>query len=72
MGVSHCGPRLLDLSKMPEHLRFNRFVLTGYRPVSSAWDFPHSGTLDGVPTGGSIVSRTSWTLPVLQAGWPAC
>ncbi|XP_053116449.1 progestin and adipoQ receptor family member 4 isoform X2 [Hemicordylus capensis] len=29
------GPRLLDWASSPPHLQFNRFVLTGYRPVSS-------------------------------------
>ncbi|XP_077482521.1 progestin and adipoQ receptor family member 4 isoform X2 [Stigmatopora argus] len=30
------GPRLLDFPKTPTHLQFNKYVLTGYRPVSSA------------------------------------
>lgn len=30
------GPRLLDLAKTPHHLQFNKYVLTGYRPVSTA------------------------------------
>lgn len=29
-------PRLLDLAKTPTHLQFNKYVLTGYRPVSTA------------------------------------
>uniref|UniRef100_A0A8C9RKC7 Progestin and adipoQ receptor family member 4 n=1 Tax=Scleropages formosus TaxID=113540 RepID=A0A8C9RKC7_SCLFO len=29
------GPRLLDLASSPPHLQFNKYVLTGYRPVSS-------------------------------------
>lgn len=29
------GPRLLDWASSPPHLQFNRFVLTGYRPISS-------------------------------------
>ncbi|XP_015684106.1 progestin and adipoQ receptor family member 4-like isoform X2 [Protobothrops mucrosquamatus] len=29
------GARLLDWASSPPHLQFNRFVLTGYRPVSS-------------------------------------
>ncbi|XP_026577119.1 progestin and adipoQ receptor family member 4-like [Pseudonaja textilis] len=29
------GGRLLDWASSPPHLQFNRFVLTGYRPVSS-------------------------------------
>lgn len=29
------GARLLDWASSPRHLQFNRFVLTGYRPVSS-------------------------------------
>ena len=29
------GPRLLDWASSPPHLQFNRYVLTGYRPVSS-------------------------------------
>lgn len=29
-------PRLLDFSKTPTHLQFNKYVLTGYRPVSTA------------------------------------
>ncbi|XP_061120691.1 progestin and adipoQ receptor family member 4-like isoform X3 [Syngnathus typhle] len=32
----HPGPRLLDFTKTPSHLQFNKYVLTGYRPVSSA------------------------------------
>lgn len=32
------GPRLLDWSNSPPHLQFNRYVLTGYRPVSSVPD----------------------------------
>uniref|UniRef100_A0A668ALG7 Progestin and adipoQ receptor family member 4 n=1 Tax=Myripristis murdjan TaxID=586833 RepID=A0A668ALG7_9TELE len=30
------GPRLLDFAKTPSHLQFNKYVLTGYRPVSTA------------------------------------
>lgn len=33
--VLYKGPRLLDLAKTPEHLQFNKYVLTGYRPVST-------------------------------------
>lgn len=29
------GARLLDWASSPPHLQFNRFVLTGYRPISS-------------------------------------
>ncbi|KAK1151924.1 progestin and adipoQ receptor family member 4 [Acipenser oxyrinchus oxyrinchus] len=29
------GPRLLNWASSPPHLQFNRYVLTGYRPVSS-------------------------------------
>uniref|UniRef100_A0A3Q2XPN0 Progestin and adipoQ receptor family member IVa n=1 Tax=Hippocampus comes TaxID=109280 RepID=A0A3Q2XPN0_HIPCM len=29
------GPRLLDWASSPPHLQFNKYVLTGYRPVSS-------------------------------------
>ncbi|XP_033027039.1 progestin and adipoQ receptor family member 4 isoform X2 [Lacerta agilis] len=29
------GPRLLDWASSPPHLQFNRFVLTGYRPIST-------------------------------------
>uniref|UniRef100_A0A3Q2Y907 Progestin and adipoQ receptor family member 4 n=1 Tax=Hippocampus comes TaxID=109280 RepID=A0A3Q2Y907_HIPCM len=29
-------PRLLDFTKTPSHLQFNKYVLTGYRPVSTA------------------------------------
>lgn len=32
----HQGPRLLDFTKTPQHLQFNKYVLTGYRPVSTA------------------------------------
>lgn len=32
------GPRLLDWSNSPPHLQFNRYVLTGYRPISSVQD----------------------------------
>uniref|UniRef100_A0A8C5NEC5 Progestin and adipoQ receptor family member 4-like n=1 Tax=Gouania willdenowi TaxID=441366 RepID=A0A8C5NEC5_GOUWI len=34
--VLYKGPRLLALTKTPPHLQFNKFVLTGYRPVSTA------------------------------------
>ncbi|XP_033975123.1 progestin and adipoQ receptor family member 4 [Trematomus bernacchii] len=30
------GPRLLEFAKTPQHLQFNKYVLTGYRPVSTA------------------------------------
>ncbi|XP_017291581.3 progestin and adipoQ receptor family member 4 [Kryptolebias marmoratus] len=36
MTVLYQGPRLLDFSKTPPHLQFNKYVLTGYRPVSTA------------------------------------
>ncbi|KAM9393926.1 progestin and adipoQ receptor family member 4a [Pholidichthys leucotaenia] len=32
------GPRLLDWASSPPHLQFNRYVLTGYRPISSVQD----------------------------------
>lgn len=32
------GPRLLDWANSPPHLQFNRYVLTGYRPISSVQD----------------------------------
>ncbi|XP_062331631.1 progestin and adipoQ receptor family member 4-like [Osmerus eperlanus] len=32
------GPRLLDFAKTPPHLQFNKYVLTGYRPVATAQD----------------------------------
>lgn len=32
------GPQLLDWSNSPPHLQFNRYVLTGYRPISSMQD----------------------------------
>lgn len=32
------GPRLLDLTSSPPHLQFNKYVLTGYRPISSVHD----------------------------------
>uniref|UniRef100_A0A665WYD8 Progestin and adipoQ receptor family member IVb n=1 Tax=Echeneis naucrates TaxID=173247 RepID=A0A665WYD8_ECHNA len=34
--VLYKGPRLLDFAKTPPHLQFNKYVLTGYRPVSTA------------------------------------
>lgn len=34
--VLHKGPRLLDLAKTARHLQFNKYVLTGYRPVATA------------------------------------
>lgn len=34
--VLYKGPRLLELAKTPPHLQFNKYVLTGYRPVSTA------------------------------------
>uniref|UniRef100_A0A3B3VY83 Progestin and adipoQ receptor family member 4 n=1 Tax=Poecilia latipinna TaxID=48699 RepID=A0A3B3VY83_9TELE len=37
MGL-HRGPRLLDFTKTPPHLQFNKYVLTGYRPVSTTTD----------------------------------
>uniref|UniRef100_A0A3B4Y4L0 Progestin and adipoQ receptor family member 4 n=1 Tax=Seriola lalandi dorsalis TaxID=1841481 RepID=A0A3B4Y4L0_SERLL len=36
--VLNKGPRLLDFAKTPPHLQFNKYVLTGYRPVSTAQD----------------------------------
>ncbi|XP_043959190.1 progestin and adipoQ receptor family member 4 isoform X2 [Gambusia affinis] len=38
MMVLHRGPRLLDFTKTPPHLQFNKYVLTGYRPVSTTPD----------------------------------
>uniref|UniRef100_S4RDX5 Progestin and adipoQ receptor family member IVb n=1 Tax=Petromyzon marinus TaxID=7757 RepID=S4RDX5_PETMA len=35
-------PRLLDWASCPPHLRFNKFVLAGYRPVSTGSDCLHS------------------------------
>ena len=35
MGACH-GPRLVEFHKTPTHLQFNKYVLTGYRPISSA------------------------------------
>lgn len=32
------GPRLLDWANSPPHLQFNKYVLTGYRPISSVQD----------------------------------
>ncbi|XP_061837363.1 progestin and adipoQ receptor family member 4a isoform X4 [Nerophis lumbriciformis] len=32
------GPRLLDWASSPPYLQFNKYVLTGYRPVSSVQD----------------------------------
>lgn len=32
------GPRLLDWASSPPHLQFNKYVLTGYRPISSVQD----------------------------------
>lgn len=29
------APRLLDWANSPPHLQFNKYVLTGYRPISS-------------------------------------
>ncbi|XP_043927125.1 progestin and adipoQ receptor family member 4 [Protopterus annectens] len=34
MAFLDAGPRLLDWASSPPHLQFNRFVLSGYRPVS--------------------------------------
>lgn len=34
--VLYHRPRLLDFGKAPPHLQFNKYVLTGYRPVSTA------------------------------------
>ncbi|XP_039643887.1 progestin and adipoQ receptor family member 4-like isoform X2 [Perca fluviatilis] len=36
--VLYKGPRLLDFAKTPQYLQFNKYVLTGYRPVSTAKD----------------------------------
>ncbi|TDG98043.1 hypothetical protein EPR50_G00214330 [Perca flavescens] len=36
--VLYKGPRLLDFAKTPQYLQFNKYVLTGYRPVSTAQD----------------------------------
>ncbi|TWW70340.1 Progestin and adipoQ receptor family member 4 [Takifugu flavidus] len=32
------APRLLDWANSPPHLQFNKYVLTGYRPISSVQD----------------------------------
>lgn len=32
------APRLLDWASSPPHLQFNKYVLTGYRPISSVQD----------------------------------
>uniref|UniRef100_A0A671LNM3 Progestin and adipoQ receptor family member 4-like n=1 Tax=Sinocyclocheilus anshuiensis TaxID=1608454 RepID=A0A671LNM3_9TELE len=32
------GPKLLDFKNSPPHLQFNKYVLTGYRPISTYRD----------------------------------
>uniref|UniRef100_A0A673KRE0 Progestin and adipoQ receptor family member 4-like n=1 Tax=Sinocyclocheilus rhinocerous TaxID=307959 RepID=A0A673KRE0_9TELE len=32
------GPKLLDFKNSPLHLQFNKYVLTGYRPISTCRD----------------------------------
>ncbi|XP_071752064.1 progestin and adipoQ receptor family member 4-like isoform X2 [Centroberyx gerrardi] len=54
------GPRLLDFTKTPPHLQFNRYVLTGYRPVSSAHECMRSlfymhNELGNIYTHGSVL-----------------
>jgi len=34
--------RLLTRHDMPEHLRFNPYIVTGYRPTSTFWGSLHS------------------------------
>ncbi|XP_071752065.1 progestin and adipoQ receptor family member 4-like isoform X3 [Centroberyx gerrardi] len=67
------GPRLLDFTKTPPHLQFNRYVLTGYRPVSSAHECMRSlfymhNELGNIYTHGAlpIIHITLLCYPTMQ------
>uniref|UniRef100_UPI0037E7F3B4 progestin and adipoQ receptor family member 4a isoform X2 n=1 Tax=Semicossyphus pulcher TaxID=241346 RepID=UPI0037E7F3B4 len=54
------GPRLLDWANSPPHLQFNKYVLTGYRPISSVQDCIRSlfylhNELGNIYTHGSVL-----------------
>ncbi|XP_053721218.1 progestin and adipoQ receptor family member 4-like isoform X3 [Synchiropus splendidus] len=69
----HKGPRLLDFAKTPRHLQFNKYVLTGYRPVSTAQECLRSlfyvhNELGNIYTHGAlpIIHITLRCYPTLQ------
>uniref|UniRef100_A0A3B3UFG7 Progestin and adipoQ receptor family member IVa n=1 Tax=Poecilia latipinna TaxID=48699 RepID=A0A3B3UFG7_9TELE len=67
------GPRLLDWASSPPHLQFNKYVLTGYRPISSVQDCIRSlfylhNELGNIYTHGAlpIVYITLWCYPFIR------
>uniref|UniRef100_A0A3B4AN10 Uncharacterized protein n=1 Tax=Periophthalmus magnuspinnatus TaxID=409849 RepID=A0A3B4AN10_9GOBI len=66
MVMLYKGPRLLELAKTPTHLQFNKFVLTGYRPVSTAQEMHNE--LGNIYTHGAlpIIHITLLCYPRLQ------
>uniref|UniRef100_A0A3B5MK10 Progestin and adipoQ receptor family member IVa n=1 Tax=Xiphophorus couchianus TaxID=32473 RepID=A0A3B5MK10_9TELE len=67
------GPRLLDWASSPPHLQFNKYVLTGYRPISSVQDCVRSlfylhNELGNIYTHGAlpIVYITLWCYPFIR------
>uniref|UniRef100_A0A8D3B464 Progestin and adipoQ receptor family member IVb n=1 Tax=Scophthalmus maximus TaxID=52904 RepID=A0A8D3B464_SCOMX len=71
--VLYRGPRLLDLAKTPPHLQFNKYVLTGYRPVSTAQEclrsvFYMHNELGNIYTHGAlpIIHITLLCYPAMQ------
>uniref|UniRef100_A0A3Q3MFJ1 Progestin and adipoQ receptor family member IVb n=1 Tax=Mastacembelus armatus TaxID=205130 RepID=A0A3Q3MFJ1_9TELE len=71
--VLYKGPRLLDFAKTPPHLQFNKYVLTGYRPVSTAQEclrslFYMHNELGNIYTHGAlpIIHITLLCYPTMQ------
>uniref|UniRef100_A0A4W6CNM4 Progestin and adipoQ receptor family member 4 n=1 Tax=Lates calcarifer TaxID=8187 RepID=A0A4W6CNM4_LATCA len=71
--VLYKGPRLLDFAKTPPHLQFNKYVLTGYRPVSTAQEclrslFYMHNELGNIYTHGAlpIIHITLLCYPAMQ------
>ncbi|OCT64573.1 progestin and adipoQ receptor family member IV L homeolog isoform X2 [Xenopus laevis] len=67
------GPRLLDWASSPPHLQFNKFVLTGYRPVASGGECMRSlfylhNELGNIYTHGIPLLGFLFLLP-LQIPW---
>lgn len=63
--VLYKGPRLLEFAKTPPHLQFNKYVLTGYRPVSSAQEclrslFYMHNELGNIYTHGKSRNQLLW------------
>uniref|UniRef100_A0A3Q3IZX8 Progestin and adipoQ receptor family member IVb n=1 Tax=Monopterus albus TaxID=43700 RepID=A0A3Q3IZX8_MONAL len=71
--VLYKGPQLLDFAKTPPHLQFNKYVLTGYRPVSTAQEclrslFYMHNELGNIYTHGAlpIIHVTLLCYPTIQ------